>query len=516
MRTALVITGLVLCLAGGAFVHHLVQDRGVPLKASRTAAGGGSSQVQALSSVRERSAASLADELKNLTRDPRDPHWGEVEALLVSLSPAEALAILRDREQQDKDFWSSNGGWFAKDLLRRAARDPQALLSFVESTRDARWYELSASFCFDAEPDAVLESIRRFEFPPESSSPELERNTLYRYAMTTACERDPARALAIAARHGLMENGMDQPDYGVARELTTAVSRWAERSPAAAMAFAEKYPSRLPAAFESWGRDDPDAAEAWLRAHPERREQVFKDPVPEGKDPMEDLRLQYISRRPDDAARFAERVSDPEEYQRWFSWGMAKKPLEECTAWLRSLPEEQRREAGNTILHMGGMDEAECLAICQAFPEMAGNSGAASPIEDWSRREPEAVARFLESPSVPESARFRFLPEAMKGWARADPESAQRYLQSLPDSEAKGAMLIDASQIIWEGGRDAARDCALSLPDVSLRIGACRRILEQGGFISNGSDFEEQIKARTQWIEAIPDASVRAALKAKP
>jgi hypothetical protein len=282
------------------------------------------------------------------------------------------------------------------------------------------------------------------------------------------------------------------------------------------MAFAEKYPSRLPAAFESWGRNDPDAAEAWLRTHPERREQVFKNPVPEGKDPMEDLRLQYIARHPDDAVRFAERVSDPQEYQRWFTWGMAKKPLEECTAWLRSLPEEQQREAGNTILHMGGMDEAGCLAICQAFPEMTGNSGAASPIEEWSRREPEAVARFLESPSVPESARFRFLPDAMKGWAREEPEAAQRYLQSLPDSESKGAMLIDASQIMWEGGRDAARDYALTLPDVSLRIGACRRILEQGGFVSDYISPEKQIEARAQWIANLPDVAVREALKAKP
>jgi hypothetical protein len=224
-------------------------------------------------------------------------------------------------------------------------------------------------------------------------------------------------------------------------------------------------------------------------------------------DPLTPLYYEYAKKHPVEAARFLDRVPDRSGFYQCLAEGMADRPVEESAAWVQTLAKKERLEAASIILrNLELADPEQAFAFYRLVPEMISRGGD-GVLDFWSRREPAQTAEFLRSTPLDEGVRNRMIGRVMADWLKADREAALAYVQTQPSSEWKGRALLEASQILTDGGPGEAFAWAMTLPDLSQRLGACRQILDPGNGVPVDAEKNEQ------WISQLPDAALREALR---
>lgn len=281
--------------------------------------------------------------------------------------------------------------------------------------------------------------------------------------------------------------------------LCTVVQRWAKQDAAAALAFGEQHPDYLPSVLEGWTVADPDAAVSWMR---ERQESL-------GAFQIERMIEIIAKTHPKQAGRFVELVENKNNFYASQAIGLAEEPVAEIAAWLETVPEEWRKDAYVALCtsFSNNSDPEKAASLCMTFPEFASIEYSDQSLIAWSRQDAMAAIRHFQAGDIPPAVTERVLPELVDAWMRVDRKAALAFIATQPPSETLGRTMLDATLIIQEGDHEASRDFAMSLPALSMRIGACRQILSK-------ADMLEAEKAR--WTASIPDAAVREALLLPP
>jgi hypothetical protein len=505
---------LSLSLAGGALVHHMV-DSGRDAFQARKIPGNTVAEQTRPGRSREE-IAGLADEL--LAWEKEDTlQWNLLDKKLSSVLPEEfprLLGALADRHE----FTWERGNALREALLEyAAAANPKALLAFAGQEQSKVPLKAVVEHCYRADPGATIAAIRRFQAVPakDKAAKHTETQELINTAFRDECGRDPAAALATAEQNGFLENQTVAACFGA------AMDRWAGVDAARALAFALDHPALRDDALRRWTADDPDAAIAWMRGRPENQRQVDEDGASEsflfdGSALKEGL-YRYAESHPKEAQRFADQLSSERERNEFYQHhavGMSQEPVDVAAAWVKTLPEDLRTDACLSLTEsLMAENPAAAAAICAQLPPLAENFVAAHAVNEWGQRDPAAASQFLQSSALPASVRDRELPNVVRNWLIIDRAAAQQFIASQPPSEAMGRILLQSTGILEDGDSNSARDLAMTLPDVSLRIGACRRIVESE-FHWDDQNAVQVKAAREQWLAGIPDAAVRNALSA--
>ncbi|HWB06691.1 MAG TPA: hypothetical protein VG796_26945 [Verrucomicrobiales bacterium] len=481
-RTAAV-SLLVLCGAGGAFVHHLTESGGQ----KRTSVSQVANKVSAPEEVaaRRKEIVRLADELPVIVGNGKSVDWIALDERLSALKPNEFVPLLREltsRKNRPPDLWRA--------LVEYAAEaDPKGLLSFAVGQETYQDLNAVAGLCFLRIPDEVIAAILQYEKKPEAKGKDdaNKLENLWSLAFYRVCERQPEQALAIAGRNGILDR---KP---LLRWLEKAVQTWTARDVDAAIQFLERYPEALKPALDTWSGKDRAAALAWLKAKPERVELIFgKSEFPGVPDQLSgDGAL---------SSEFAVQTKVGE---------LANRPVAESIAWVNTLSAELRKEALPLLL--GRVDNRhpdDAAALCPKFPEALATPEAQNFVRTWSLTDPASASQFLQSAEIPADHRDRLVPMAVDSWLKNDRAGALNYIDKQTAGELKGLLLLDASQIVRDGDAEAVRDFVMSLPDLAMRTGAARRFLEP----DSRQFAASAIKPPPDWITTIPDAELRTIL----
>lgn len=472
---------LILCGAGGAFVHHLTESGGQKRTSGSQVAGAISAQAD-VAALREE-IVRLADELPLLAGNGKSMDWIALDERLSALKPNEFVPLLREltsRKNRPPDLWRAL-------VEYAAAADPKGLLAFAVGQETYQDLNAVAGLCFLRIPDEVIAAILQYEKKPEAKGKDdaNKLENLWSGALYRACERQPEQALAIAGRNGILDR---KP---LLRWLEKAIQTWTARDVDAAIQFLERYPEALKPALDTWSGKDRAAALTWLKAKPERVELIF------GKSEFPQV--------PDDLPG----ALSPEFAVQSKVGELAEKPVAESIAWVNTLSAEQRKEALPLLLSRGdNWHPDDAAALCRKFPEVLATPNAENFVRTWSLTDPAAASQFLESVEIPADHRERLVPMAVDSWLKNDRAAALDFINVQTAGELKGLLLLDASQIVRDGDAEAVREFVMSLPDLAMRTGAARRFLEPD---SRGS-VPAPAGLPADWIATLPDAELRTIL----
>jgi hypothetical protein len=487
MNRIAAVTLLVLCGAGGAFVHHLTESGGQKRTSGSRVAGAVSAQAD-VAALREE-IVRLADELPLLARNGKSMDWIALDERLSAMKPNEFVPLLRElTRRRPGPVDHTDKLWYAL-VEYAAAADSKGLLAFAVEQENYEKLSAVAGLCFLRIPDEVIAAILQYEKNPEPKEKDHGHKVenLLSGALYRVCRRQPDQALAIGARTGLLDR-KPPPSW-----LGTAIASWVAQDADAAIKFSAPYPQLLKNAFGVWSGKDRAAALAWLKEKPERTEMVFgKSEFPGVPDELSG-----------DAARSPEFAVQSKVGE------LAEKPVAESIAWVNTLSAEQRKEALPLLLSRGDNWHPDAAAaLCRKFPEVLATPDAENFVRTWSLTDPAGASQFLQSVEIPADHRERLVPMAVDSWLKNDRAAALDFINAQTAGELKGLLLLDASQIVRDGDAEAVREFVMSLPDLAMRTGAARRFLEPD---SRGS-VPAPVGLPADWIATLPDAELRTIL----
>ncbi len=506
MKRAPALLFLACSLAGGVLAHHFSETRAPARRdghVSSSMASHTSSPaappvpVDAAARARKMLAGIFSDE--PLT-------WLELEDTRNAMQPGDYLLVLRAMERIRPNAHNFDPALTLALIDRAAETDPYGLLAFGEESPDYLWEIGGAAFRRD--PAAALATIARYEAANED-----HRNArnltleLLTAALTKGGVENPAASLQALVQAGMLE--MAIAPSGLKSSLVEVVASWVEKDAGAALAFAEQHPSLLGTALRECAARDIDTALAWLEAHPESAASAFGDWQAATQDPFaslidqvpprEKLLNEYARKHPVEAARFSDEVTNGGLFRSSQVDGMGTQPVETAAAWVRSLPQEVQvktcQELIGTLSQWGKPDDL--LALCRQFPE-ALPAREEDAFLSLVQRRPDEFSQMLLTAPLSDSEKAISLSEAMLRWREQAPEAATAFIQNLPPGDLQGRLLMDQTQLLMDGTRDAAIEYALTLPEAS-RLGALRFI-------------QDSNTASRDWIDELTDPAMREAL----
>lgn len=482
---------LAFAMAGGAFTHHLTENTHESSRGFRSI--GSAVRSEPKRSRLPKGIAQLADKLISAAQGTAGPvNWILLDDTLASLTADQFPPLCRELTR--RGTLANDYGTLEEALIEYwAATDAEGLLTCAAQPELGFNLKDVVAACYLHKPDAVIDAIRRSEASGNNEAEELWLMALYSLPSDAA-------ALAVMARHDVFTE-RNVPDW-----IVTKMRRWAGKDPAAAVALAEQHPALLQHALEGWVGTDPDAAVAWMGQRP------GKMLPPES---LEFAVRQFARGHPAEAGRFIDQVEDKQEFYKAQAEGMAALPVSESAAWIKTLPSNERTAAYIVLTELlTNRDPAAAASFCSQLPELAPDLSTDHVVVAWAARDPAAAMEYLQTGKLPATVRARRAADVLRNWLVVDRAAALDFLERQPASEAKGQALLKASRILTDGDPESARDYALGLPENSLRVGACREILNTQLRQLNANPNEARVQAG-KWIAAIPDAAIRKEMEAE-
>ena len=399
--------------------------------------------------------------------------------------------------------------------------DALGAMRFVEENRAFLVGSLYfiASSCFAHEPEFFLAMIARFK--AAGAKPEELDSALERAFRTVP---DGAAALAAMQKFGYI----DQKEHPYL--LNNVLKALTAQDPAAAMAFADTHPDSLETVLSAWSEQQPEAVLDWLRSRPQesinpnvltstlaaialKRPQWAEELL--GMVPSEEavsawFQKSYEKQIAEKGMASLEQKLGKESVYEGLAISWASKPVAEIVAWMDELPPGgQKRAYDRLCRELCSEDVAKAAALCLSFPELASESTTKNVLTEWAMQNPVGAIRDYEQGKIPPKLADQLLPDFVQSWYLVDRQAALDFIQAQPASEVKGRILVETSRILGDGDAEACRDYALSLPDPSTQLGACRYVLAH-------KFYDKSDEAKQAWINSIPDVTLRSALLTPP
>lgn len=378
-----------------------------------------------------------------------------------------------------------------------AEADADGLLQCAEQRGYDIKFESVIGLCFLYNSGAAVAAIHRWHAKGATAK---SLQNIWEKALAPLCSNDPVKALRLAGQHEVLSlETLPSCLFG-------AVEKWAQMDPRGAVSFTAAHPKLLANALTGWAANEPAEAVAWINSQPLETRSAL---------PLELVLRQFALKHPQDAASFID-IKDKQIFRDALAGGMANLSPPDAARWISTVPDAERAElAGHLSSSMAYRDPAAAAAFLALIPREWLTDRRNEVLDHWAVmdrwgfRDPVAAAKWIQEGHVPAAAADRWLPNVVNHWLNVDRMAALDFIDSLPSSEVKGQLALEASRIMQDGDMESARDFALALPDPAMRVGACCRILDT-------RFLDDSAQARADgWIAGISDPAIRQEMQAE-
>lgn len=419
--------------------------------------------------------------------------WGDV-------NPQAALQAAGKIFSKNRGYWSSSEDGAVSNMLDKiAGADGSGAFDWAKTHLGSREYsglsrEVTA-YLAKINPQWAAEIAQ--QLPPSSDYMSSRRMAMSAVASAWA-EKDPAAAMAWAQSLG----ALDRPDA-----FSQILSRLSQDDPKSAAQYFLKAPEWISQrmwsgqVFTSWIAKDPKEAEAWVKQLPEGAQ----------KKKAYEAYLNGLSQV--DVKAAAELLltlpakETPHNALWQVSYQLWSEDRNQALDWLHKLPEGNGRQNATSNMYNQWADEDPHEAAQYIIDHETGDNQSRAMemvAMNWSRNDPESAWGFAQGMPSGKS-RNQVMNSILTAWSSESPQKAAAMISSLPESE-RGSAVQNIAREWVQSDASAATAWVSSLPEGEGKKNAYQGLV--GGWIQYDST-----KAASWLMSQPPGAPRDAALE---